>query len=149
MATDEKKYCCEWVSILLRIAFITLLITAGVAKWIHGAGNSAAAIQNMFSGSSFPHWIVLLYSWAIPYIEVVLGGWLVFGFGIRTAWFLIGVYFVTLGFGANVASQWLLAMTNYLTVILTVVGIWVSGPDEWKFGIDFAGLRHAGRRRRR
>lgn len=141
MAKEEKKYCCEWASILLRIAFITLLVTAGVAKWINGSGNSAAYIQQMFQGSSFPQWIVLLYSWGIPYIEVVLGAWLVFGFGLRSAWFVIGVYFVSLGFGANVAGQWALAAANYLTVILAVVGIWVSGRDDWKFGIDFAGLR--------
>ncbi len=141
MAKEEKKYCCEWASILLRIAFIVLLVTAGVSKWINGAGDSAASIQQMFQGSGFPHWIVWLYSWAIPYIEVVLAGLLVFGIGLRFVWFLVGFYFVTLGFGATVAGQHLLGGANYLFVLLAVVGVWVSGKDDWKFGIDFARLR--------
>jgi uncharacterized membrane protein YphA (DoxX/SURF4 family) len=141
MAKDEKKYCCEWVSILLRIAMVTLFVTAGVHKWINGAGNSAAYIQQMFQGTSFPHWIVLLYSWGIPYIEVTLGAWFLFGFGLRTAWFVMGLYMASLGFGANVAGQVMLAGVSYLAVLFAAAGIWFSGPDDWKFGIDFAGLR--------
>ena len=55
----------------------------------------------MFAGGLVPNWAVTPFAWAIPPIEVVLGGLLIAGLFTRTALITSGVWMIALLVGSN------------------------------------------------
>ncbi len=91
---------------LLRVAFGVNFLGHGVVRVYHGVGIFAATTAGHLAQSPLPHGLVMGFSYAIPWIEVLLGLGLMAG--LLTGWALAlgAVFMMALTIGVASNQQW-------------------------------------------
>lgn len=70
-------HAAAWV----RIAFAAVLVLYGIGKVQAGVGASAAGIAGGFAGTWVPAILASGFAYALPLLEIFIGGWLLVGLG--------------------------------------------------------------------
>ena len=91
---------------LLRVAFGVNFLGHGAVRVYHGVGAFAATTAGHLAQSPLPHGFVVGFSYAIPWIEVLLGLGLILG--LLTDWALVlgAVFMMALTIGVASNQQW-------------------------------------------
>jgi Methylamine utilisation protein MauE len=120
----------KWVSLLLRITVVILFGGLAVQKWISGPGAFVAQLHQMFDPTGFPHWLVTVFGWAIPFIEAALAIGFIVGYKLKATWFTTGIYIIALGFGWFVLSNAPMGLITFFFLFFPIIGLYVSHADD-------------------
>jgi thiosulfate dehydrogenase (quinone) large subunit len=91
---------------LLRIAFGVNFAGHGLIRIYNGAGSFAASTAEHMAKSPLPHSFTLGFSYAIPFLEAVLGLTLILGVFTRIALVCGAVFMMALTVGVTSNQQW-------------------------------------------
>jgi len=119
-----------WISLILRVTIVSLLLPAGVAKFMGGLDGVVESFQATFKETWLPMFLVTLHARAVPFVEIVLPVWLLVGIRLRLAWVVTSFFMVSLAFGMLVAKQYGIAANNYLYVLICCAGLYFSQFDR-------------------
>lgn len=122
------------ISLVLRLAAFSLFIANAIGKFLGGPAGLLAYFDHLFHSSWLPTVVVAATAYSAPYLEAVIGIWLLLGMRLRVAWLVAALYMVVLAFGMVVAQQYDTAAHNYLYVALFCAGLHFSSSDRWHFG---------------
>ena len=91
---------------LLRIALGVNFAGHGFTRILNGVGLFAATTAEHMGRAPLPHWFVLGFGYAIPWIEAVLGLALILGMGTRLALAGGALFMMALTAGVTSNQQW-------------------------------------------
>ena len=131
METKEYDRNATWISVFMRVAIIIFLGLSGVRKVAAGVGQSVERMQEAFAGTGTPMWLVTGQSWVVPYLEIVIGIWLLTGYKLRAAFITSAL--LTLNFCAamKILGKGDVVANNSLYVLLCCVGLYFCQRDRW------------------
>ena len=130
MGKDCSKEC--WISLILRMAFVSLFAVASVGKFAGGLDAVAAQFSEMFKGSFLPLPLVVFYARLLPFLEALIAVWLLLGIFLKEAWIFTAAILISLAFGIVAAHQ--NAADNYMYVLMACVGLYFSEFDTCNVG---------------
>jgi len=126
----DKGYSKEcWISIILRLAMVTLFGVAAANKFLGGLAGVVMHITGMFKDTWLPVPLVSLYARLLPWAEAAIAIWLLLGVRLKEAWIFTALVLVSLAFGMIVAKQ--PAADNYFYVLMACAGLYFSSYDKW------------------
>ena len=134
MCINQDHPELNWISLILRVAMASLFLVAAVGKFIMGLGGTAMYFMNSFKGTFLPWWLVVGYAYVIPFAEALIVLWLLSGIRLRNAWIFTAFVLITLAFGMVVARQYTTASENYLYVMMSCLGVYLSRYDVCRIG---------------
>jgi thiosulfate dehydrogenase (quinone) large subunit len=115
-------------------AYTVLRLTLGLAMFMHGLGRLIAGIDSFarptiaeFAHVALPHGLVVVTTYAIPYLEVVIG--LPILLGLLTRWALLGnaALFALLIFGSGMRQNWGGVFTQLMYTLIVSLLLFGSG----------------------
>ncbi len=124
---DKNNPEMSWISLILRVAVGLMFVMACFSKFAGGFGTYVTAIMDMFKGSFLPGWLLTPYVYALPFVEGLVGLWLLTGIKLRAGWILTAFVLISLAFGMMVAKQQ--AGDIYTYVLMVCAGIYTSKFD--------------------
>jgi thiosulfate dehydrogenase (quinone) large subunit len=92
--------------VLLRIAFGVNFAGHGLIRIYHGAGVFAQSTAEHLAKSPLPHGFTLGFSYAIPFLEAILGLTLILGVFTRISLVCGAVFMMLLTVGVTANQQW-------------------------------------------
>ncbi len=119
-------------ALLMRLSLGMLFFVASLGKFLApgGIGGVAQKMQESFSSTWLPPFLVVPYVHVLPFVEITVGTLLLLGLCTRWAFFLSGLLLVSLAFGMMVQQQHAVVGTNLTYVLMAVAGIWLSSRDN-------------------
>ena len=99
---------------LLRIALGVNFAGHGLIRIYNGVGTFAATTAEHMAKSPLPHGFTLGFSFAIPFLEAILGLVLIFGIFTRAALICGAVFMMALTIGVTSTQQWDIASQQLL-----------------------------------
>jgi thiosulfate dehydrogenase [quinone] large subunit len=102
MTIDDKSLAYA----LLRIAFGVNFAGHGLIRIYHGAGAFAATTAEHLAKSPLPHSVTYAFSYAIPFVEAILGLTLVLGVFTRASLVCGSLFMTALTIGVTSNQQW-------------------------------------------
>ncbi len=124
----------QWVSVFLRLAIGSLLLSAGLTKLPGGIGGTVGYYSSLFESSLLPMALVRAHASAILFVELALGAWLLSGYRLAVAWKAAALVLTSLAVGMLFVGKYDVASDNYLYVLLALGGLLVSRFDGWVLG---------------
>jgi thiosulfate dehydrogenase [quinone] large subunit len=91
---------------LLRIAFGVNFASRGLLRIHNGVGAFAIATTERIAKSPLPHTLIIGFSYAIPYLEAILGLTLILGVFTRISLACGAVFMMALTIGITANQQW-------------------------------------------
>lgn len=130
-----------FVVLVLRLAFGQLMLFAGINKfWNEGpVSNVSAGLMKRFEGTYLPELMLMPYSYALPYIEVVLGLVLLVGLFSRQALAVTALLLLSLAFGVIVLKDYPTAAANTVYAALAALAFLLARWDD--FSADYVIFR--------
>jgi len=110
MKTNDKSLAYA----LLRIAFGVNFTGHGLTRIYNGVGTFATTTAEHLTKSPLPHNFVLGFSYAIPFVEAILGLTLILGVFTRIVLVCGAVFMMILTIGVTLSQQWELASQQLL-----------------------------------
>lgn len=105
---------------LLRVTLGLIFLTTGIVKFMMGLTVFAAGLQQEFAGK-LPMFVVIPFSYALPFAEVTLGALLVLGLTNSIVLVLTGLLLMALTFGKVVENDSATVAHNLIYVLITFV----------------------------
>ena len=124
----------HWVSVLLRLAIGSLLLTAGILKLPGGVSGTVSYYSSLFEHSLLPPLLVRAHASVILFVELWLGLWLLSGFRLDVSWKVAAALLTSLAVGMLFAGKYDVASDNYVYVLLSLGGLLTSRFDRWTLG---------------
>ena len=121
------------VSLVLRLSFASLFGVAAINKFVAGPEALHAQFEKMFANSWIPMSLVHLQGAIVPYIELALVVWLVFGVALRTAWLVSALFLMSLAIGLAAINNYAGAGQDYMYVFVCLIGLVIADSDEINF----------------
>lgn len=121
---------------LLRVTFGLMLFSYGFNKFIGGIENFAAALQERFA-EQLPDLIVTSFAYALPFAELIIGFFIIFGLRTYYSLVLAAILMIILTFGAVMEPNPDTVANNMLFAFITFVLIWKYDADEWSVDRKF------------
>jgi thiosulfate dehydrogenase [quinone] large subunit len=118
---------------LLRVTLGTIFLTTGIVKFLFGIGNFAAGLQQQFAGK-LPMFMVIPFAYALPFLEVTFGAFLLFGLFNSLALIAAGLLLMTLTFGKTAVNDSATVAGNLVYVLINFVLLWLA--DYNGYSID-------------
>jgi thiosulfate dehydrogenase (quinone) large subunit len=115
---NTSSSCCDPKAMAVALArwcVGMILLVSGIGKFSMGVGSFAQMLIPMYEKTWLPASLVAAYGHAIPFLEVVLGAFLILGLCRNVTLFVAGAFFITLTFG-----QIVLAMAGKMESIAVV-----------------------------
>jgi thiosulfate dehydrogenase [quinone] large subunit len=103
---------------LLRIALGVNFAGHGLIRIYNGVGSFAASTAEHLAKSPLPHSVTLSFSYAIPFLEAVLGLTLILGVFTRIALVCGAVFMMALTIGVTSNQQWDVASQQLLYSVI-------------------------------
>jgi thiosulfate dehydrogenase [quinone] large subunit len=123
----------NWISLILRIAIGMLFVLAGYVKFVMGLGHVTEFILTTFKDTFLPAFLLVPYSKALPFAEVLAGLWLLTGFKLRTGWVFTSALLISLTFGLIVTKSQDVSQL-YVYLLVSCAGLYVSRYDHCVLG---------------
>lgn len=94
------------------VAYLFLRLAIGLSMFLHGfvripqLKDFSDGMVEDFEASMLPEFIVKPYSFALPFLELIIGFFVILGY--KSAWFSVAgaAFMLTLIFGASMAENW-------------------------------------------
>jgi thiosulfate dehydrogenase [quinone] large subunit len=119
-------------ALLMRLSLGTLFLFAGLGKMMApgGIGGVVQKIQEGFTNTWLPAFLVAPYAYALPFVEVAVGAALLLGLFTRWSFFFSGLLLVSLAFGMMLQQQHAVVSNNLTYVLMAAAGTWFSAKDN-------------------
>ena len=131
---DKKCSVESWISLILRLSFVSLFATAAIGKFVDGLGTIVTGFTELFKDTWIPTPLVILHARLIPWLEALIAIWLLLGVRLKEAWVLTALTLISLAFGMVVLKQAATASANYIYVFMACVGLYFSQFDQCNVG---------------
>jgi hypothetical protein len=131
---DRFQRDLHWVSVFLRGAIGSLLLSAGITKLPGGVAGTVGFYTTLFEQSLLPRFLVQAHASVILFAELLLGAWLLSGYHLGIAWRASALVLTSLAIGMLFAGKYDTASDNYVYVFLALVGLVTSHFDRWSWG---------------
>jgi len=118
---------------LLRVTLGVVFLFSGVGKFMGGIGNFADKMQQQFAGK-LPPALVVPFSYALPFMEVLFGALIVLGLFSAVALVLSGLLLVALTFGTVMQNDFPTVAHNVQYELVNFVLLWLA--DYNGFSVD-------------
>jgi len=118
---------------LLRITFGVMFLFFGIGKFAAGIGGFAGGMNQYFSGK-LPSALVLPFSYALPFFEVILGLLILFGFLTTIALVASGLLLLALTFGTVILGDAPTVAHNLQYGLINFVLLWFV--DFNRYSVD-------------
>lgn len=132
MNTELQQKNLSLMSLILRLAIGSLFLGTAIIKVKGGIDGSITYYMSMFDKSIFPIPLVKFHASIIMLVEFILGAWLLSGVKLREAWIASAVTFITLAFGMIFVYKFEVVSDNYIYVVISTLGIFLSGYDNFR-----------------
>jgi thiosulfate dehydrogenase [quinone] large subunit len=120
------------IALLLRVGIGILFLFAGLNKFMRegGAVGVAESMIDRFADTVLPGFLVTPFVYALPYVEVTLGVFLILGLFTRSALLFTGLLLLSLALGllASGGNDTVPKVLNYL--LITCVALWFASRDN-------------------
>ncbi len=122
---------------VLRLAIGLLFFFAGLNKFLGegGAAAASAGIAGMFKDTYLPAFLLVPYTYTLPYLELLLGAALIVGLFTRVSLALSSLLLLSLAFGMMVAGKHEVVAQNINYTFIATVALWFNTKGG-RFGID-------------
>ena len=105
---------------MFRIAFGLLFLLAGWAKVSGGYGSFADGLV-LSMGESFPEWLLLVYGYILPAVEIIVGICLLINKKTKLAYQVVGAIYLSFILGQQIAGNTGAVGAEYLPSLLALV----------------------------
>jgi thiosulfate dehydrogenase [quinone] large subunit len=133
MCLNKERIEENWISLILRVAMGLLFLIAAQAKFAMGLGQTSGFISGMFKDSFLPSFLVVPYTYLLPFAEALVAAWLLTGYKLRTGWVFTAGVLVSLTFGLMVTKS-PTAADMFVYIFISCVGIYVARYDHCVLG---------------
>ena len=123
-----------------QLAFVLARITIGINLLIHGVvripklTKFVAHVTDGFKETYLPHFVVLPFAYALPFIELILGLLLVLGLKTRWASAAGSILIAILIFGTSLQEDWALVGSQMIYAIFFF--ILIKNLEHNRFALD-------------
>ncbi len=118
---------------LLRVTLGVTFLFFGIGKFTAGIGNFAAGLQQNFAGK-LPSFLLVPFSYLLPFAEVAIGLLLVLGLLNVVALILGALLMMALTFGMVLQGQAATVANNTLYAVVFFILLWLA--DYNRFSLD-------------
>ena len=118
---------------LLRVTMGVMFLFFGIGKFMAGIGNFAAGMQQNFAGK-LPSFLLVPFSYLLPFAEVAIGLLLVLGLLSVIALILAALLMMALTFGMVLQGQPATVANNTLYALIVFILLWLA--DYNRFSLD-------------
>ena len=129
MHIDKNNEELCWISFILRISMASLFAVAAIGKFVGGIGATVTRFEEIYKATWLPLWMVTPYAHTIAFAEVIVAVWLLSGYKLKEAWIFTAAVLISLAFGMAVAQQYATAADNYIYVVISCLGLYLSRYD--------------------
>ena len=116
---------------LLRIIFGTNILLHGVSRLMAGHAAFFAYISKQMASAPLPSWILPAFTYALPWIEAVVGLLILTGLFTRNALIAGGVMMLILQVGVCLAQEWQVASDQLIYVAIYCALIGFVARNRW------------------
>ena len=118
----------EW---LLRWALAVFFFFAGLGKILGGVSAFVYQMTPGFEDSMLPIGLVAGFFWILPFLEVLLGGWLLIGFRREGGLLLTGLLLIIFMFGHKIMGDMVGIMPIFIYILVVAGALYL--PAAWEF----------------
>jgi thiosulfate dehydrogenase (quinone) large subunit len=115
---------------LLRITFGVVFLFSGIGKLMGGVGNFVGGMNQRFAGK-LPAILVMPFSYALPFAELILGALIVFGLLTRLGLVLTGLLLAALTFGTVMLADFGTVAHNTQYALVNFVLLWLVDLNRY------------------
>lgn len=129
-----EKSCWEpqcMAPALIRWALGLLFFVSGIGKIANLAGFVQGYLAPAFQATWLPAGLVSAYGYALPFVEVVIGGMLILGLFPRLALFVTGLTLLSLAFGQMLLKQQGTVGNIFLYILMAAAALNMQAGDVW------------------
>ena len=126
--------CCDprtCAVALARWCLGMILLLAGIGKLPDVSGFVQNGIVGPFAKTWLPKWLLLPYGYALPFVETILGVWLILGVARNVALFIAGLLFLSLTFGQVLLGQPAVVFNNMVYTFFAAGVLFLDPYDRW------------------
>ena len=130
----ETKSCWDpkcMAPAIIRWAMGTLFLVGGIAKLGNLTGFVTGYLVPAFAKTILPEGLVAVYGYALPFVEVILGGMLILGFFRNLALFVSGLTLISLAFGQILLQQHATVANIFVYILMVSAALFMSAQDCW------------------
>lgn len=115
---------------LLRITFGVVFLFNGIGKLMGGVGNFVGGMNQRFAGK-LPAILVMPFSYTLPFAELLLGAFIVFGLFTRSGLLLTGLLLAALTFGTVMLADFGTVAHNTQYALVNFVLLWLVDLNRY------------------
>jgi len=119
---------------LLRITFGVVFLFNGIGKLMGGVGNFVGGMNQRFSGK-LPAFLVMPFSYTLPFAELVLGALILFGVFTRLGLTLTGLLLAALTFGTVMLADFGTVAHNTQYALVNFVLLWFVDLNRYSLDV--------------
>ena len=119
------------ISLLTRLTLGMIFFFAGLGKFLGGYQNFVNWMTGQFKDTMLPSFALLPFTYALPFVEIILGLLLLAGLFTRWSFFLTGLLVAAFIFGQLQLQHHEEVATHLLYFLSVALGIWASEYDRW------------------
>jgi thiosulfate dehydrogenase [quinone] large subunit len=121
---------------LLRITFGVVFLFNGIGKLMGGVGNFVGGMNQRFAGK-LPAFLVMPFSYTLPFAELILGALIVFGLFTRLGLVLTGLLLAALTFGTVMLADFGTVAHNTQYALVNFVLLWLVDLNRYSLDSIF------------
>ena len=124
--------CCDARALgvaLGRWAIGVVLLLAGIGK-LGNVSGFVGFLNSQFEKTWLPKALLVPYSHAVPFVEVILGTLLILGIARTAVLFITGLFFISLTFGQMLLSQPQVTFQNMMYTVVTAAILFAGAYDR-------------------
>jgi len=117
--------------LLLRATLGINILTHGVARIISGPEHFASMLGQTFHGTLLPEWLVVWFGYSLPWIEAIIGTFIVFG--LLTRFFLAAgaILILVLTVGTGLQQNWEITGLQLIYAAVYAILLAFSGVNHY------------------
>jgi len=108
-----------------------ILLFAGIGKLPDVRSFVQNGILVPFAKTWLPKWLLMPYGYALPFVELILGAWLILGAGRNAALFIAALLFLSLTFGQVLLGQPGVVFNNMVYTFFAAGVLFLEPYDGW------------------
>lgn len=112
-----------WISLFMRVSIIIYLGISGLRKTTGGIAKSVEGLKEMYAETGVPEWLVVFQGYTVPWLEVIIGIWLIIGFKLRGAFITSALLMLNFAGAMKILGKGDVVQANCFFVLLCCVGL--------------------------
>ncbi|MBD3169535.1 MAG: DoxX family membrane protein [candidate division Zixibacteria bacterium] len=136
MAQDVIKAGKAYAGLLLRLGLGVIFTFYGLQKLFSYSAVTSGLLES-FEGVFQPFFIVQVFIYCLPFIELILGLGLITGYKHRLFYFLTGLLIIFLILGKQIQHDPVTVGRNLIFLLAIVFGLYNSENDIFRAGRDY------------